>query len=189
MKSEAVMSGVRKPHEVPPPCWRYRVLTWIHCVMKATQVNYVQSLMRGPDSQWNQLSIPKSHNRSLTRVEFQFLVITAEYHLFGILPLIPFPSFLSSLPFSSFLPPSILSSLILLSLKYMFVAVEEGRERCMHFYLLSHKQKRCSVVCMKPVVMCAQFQWVVGKGKLFQAWNCHCLSSPQMVAILHCRII
>lgn len=119
MKSEAVMSGVRKPCEVPPPCWRYRVLTWTHCVMKATQVNYVQSLMREPDSQWNELSIRKSHNRSLTRVEFQFLVITAEYPLFGILPLIPLLSFLSSLPFSSFLPPSILSSLILLSLKYV----------------------------------------------------------------------
>lgn len=136
--------------------------------MKATQLNYVQTLMREPDSQWNQLSIPKSHNRGLTRVEFQFLVITAEYHLFWILPLIPLPSFLFSLPFSSFLPPSILSSLMLFSLKYMFVAEGEKRE-VYALYLLSHKQKRCSVVYMKPVAMCAQFQWVVGKERLFQA--------------------
>lgn len=152
------MSGVRKAREVLPPCWRCRALTWTHCVMKATQLNYVQTLMREPDSQWNQLSIPKSHNRGLTRVEFQFLVITAEYHLFWILPLIPLPSFLFSLPFSSFLPPSILSSLMLFSLKYMFVA--EGEKREVYAFVPAQSQaeemfcgiyEACGDVCTVPM--------------------------------------
>lgn len=103
------------------------------------------------------------------------------------------PYFLSLLSpprlFSSFLPSSILSSLLLLSLKCMFVPDEEGRERCMHFYLFSHRQKRCSVVDMWPVATCAQFIRVVGNGRLLQIWSCHWLSSSHLVAILHCGVI
>lgn len=150
------MSRVRKAREVLPPCWRCRALTWTHCVMKATQLNYVQSLMREPDSQWNQLSIPKSHNRGLTRVEFQFLVITAEYHLFWILPLIPLPSFLFS--------PSLLSSLPPFCLHWcsflwsMFVA--EGEKREVYAFVPAQSQaeemfcgiyEACGDVCTVPM--------------------------------------